>query len=59
MNIRVRILLWFLIPSVLIATIVGVFYYVYTRKTLEQNSFNQLETAAGSLHENVQIFPGI
>lgn len=56
MNIRVRILLWFLIPSVLIATIVGVFYYVYTRKTLEQNVFNQLETAAGSLHENVQIF---
>lgn len=56
MNIRVRILLWFLIPSVSIATIVGVFYYVYTRKTLEQNVFNQLETAAGSLHENVQIF---
>jgi diguanylate cyclase (GGDEF)-like protein/PAS domain S-box-containing protein len=56
MNIQKRILLWFLIPSVLMTTTVAAFYYFYTRRTLEQNIFDQLETTVVALDENVHTF---
>ncbi len=56
MKIRVRILLWFLIPFALITTIEAVCFYVHARKTIEQNIFNQLEIAAVSMQENIQMY---
>lgn len=56
MNIQRKILLWFLIPSIILATISSVFYYFYTRKTLKQNVFDQLEIAAGALQKNIHTF---
>ena len=56
MTIKKKTLLWFLIPSILIATATTTFCYFYTRSTIEQNIFNQLELAADELHESVHVF---
>jgi signal transduction histidine kinase/HAMP domain-containing protein len=55
MTIRQKTLLWFLIPSVLIATSTALFCYFYTRKVVERNIFDQLEIAAGKLQVNVRV----
>ena len=56
MKIQKKILLWFLIPSVLIATIVNVFYFFYTREIVKQNIFDQLELAAEVVQERLLNF---
>ena len=56
MTIRKKTLLWFLIPSVLIAIGTAFFCYFYTRKVVERNIFDQLEIAAGELQVNVRVF---
>ncbi len=55
MKIKNKILFWFLVPSILIAAITATFCYVFTRKTVEQDIFNQLEIAADDLQEHVSI----
>ena len=56
MTIRQKTLLWFLIPSILIAISTAMFCYFYTRKIVERNIFDQLEIAAGELQVNVRVF---
>ena len=56
MKINTRTLLWFLIPSVLIATVTASFCYFYIRKVVKQNIFDQLEIAASELQVNVRAF---
>lgn len=56
MTIKQKTLLWFLIPSVLIAISTALFCYFYTRKVVERNIFDQLEIAAGELQVNVRVF---
>ncbi len=56
MSIRGKIFFWFLLPSVLIATFMTVFCYFYTRQTVKQNIFGQLEIAADQLKKHVQVF---
>ena len=46
MKIKNKILFWFLVPSIVIATITAVFCYLFTRKTVEKDIFTQLEIAA-------------
>ncbi len=56
MTIKVKSLLWFLLPSILIATTTATFCYFYTYKTVKKNIFDQLEIAADELHKHVCIF---
>ena len=56
MTIRKKTILWFLIPSILIAISTAIFCYFYTRKVVERNIFDQLEIAAGKLQVNVSFF---
>lgn len=56
MTIRKRILFWFLVPSILTASIAATFCYYYIRRTIEQNIFDQLELAADELREHVNMF---
>jgi len=56
MTIKVKSLLWFLLPSILIATATATFCYFYTYKTVKKNIFDQLEIAADELHKHVCIF---
>ena len=56
MTIKNKILFWFLLPSILVATITTVFCYLYTCKVVRKNIFDQLEIAAAELHNNVRIF---
>ena len=58
MSIKTKILFWFLLPSILIATITVTFCYFYIQKTISQNIFDQLEIAADELHDNVHFFLG-
>ncbi len=56
MTIRVKSLLWFLLPFILIATVTATFWYFYTHKTVKKNIFDQLEIAADELKKHVNIF---
>ncbi|MFQ5715319.1 MAG: hypothetical protein ACE5GU_14935, partial [Candidatus Scalinduaceae bacterium] len=56
MTIKVKSLLWFLLPSVLIATVAATFCYFYTYKTVKENIFDQLEIAADELEKHVNVF---
>ncbi len=56
MTIKNKILLWFLLPSFLIATVTATITYFYIYKTLKRNIFDQLEIAADELQKNVCIF---
>jgi signal transduction histidine kinase/HAMP domain-containing protein len=56
MSIKTRILVWFLLPSILITTATITFYHRYLHKTLNQNIFNQLEIVADELQEHVNFF---
>ncbi len=56
MTIKNKILLWFLLPSFLIATATAVFCFFYTYKTVKKNIFDQLEIAADELQKNVCLF---
>ena len=56
MNIRNKTLMWLLLPSILLASIVTIFCYLSARKTIKQNIFSQLEMAADELEEHVQLF---
>ena len=56
MGIQKKILIWFIIPSILIATTTVAFCYYYTRKALEQNIFSELEAEAEALKEHVRVF---
>jgi PAS domain S-box-containing protein len=56
MTIRVKSLLWFLLPSILIATVTATFCYFYTYKTVKKNIFDQLEIAADELEKHVNVF---
>jgi len=39
---------WFLLPSILTASITIAVCYFYVKRTIEQNIFDQLELAAGT-----------
>jgi len=56
MTIRAKSLLWFLLPSILIATVAATFCYFYTHKTVKKNIFDQLEIAADELEKHVNVF---
>ncbi len=56
MTIKNKILFWFLLPSVLIATVATVFCYLYTYKMTKRNIFDQLEIAADELHKKTKVF---
>ena len=56
MTIKKKALLWFLIPSVIIAAATASFCYFYTRHIVEQNIFDQLEIAASKLQANAHVF---
>lgn len=56
MTIKVKSLLWFLLPSILIATATATFCYLYTYKTVKKNIFGQLEIAADELEKHVNVF---
>ena len=56
MIIKKRILLWFLLPSMVIATIATAFCYRYTYKVVKNNIYDQLEIATGELRNNINIF---
>ncbi|MCR4291089.1 MAG: histidine kinase [Candidatus Scalindua sp.] len=56
MTLKVKSLLWFLLPSILIATSTATFCYFTTYKTVKKNIFDQLEIAADELHKHVCIF---
>jgi len=56
MIIKKRILLWFLLPSMVVATIATAFCYRYTYKVVKNNIYDQLEIATGELRNNVNIF---
>jgi PAS domain S-box-containing protein len=56
MTIKVKSLLWFLLPSILIATATATFCYFYTYKTVKKNIFGQLEIAADELEKHVNVF---
>ena len=56
MTIRAKSLLWFLLPSILIATVASIFCYYYTYKTVRKNIFDQLEIAADELEKHVNVF---
>ncbi|MFQ5963512.1 MAG: PAS domain-containing protein [Candidatus Scalinduaceae bacterium] len=56
MTIKNKILLWFLIPSILIATVSISICYFYVRNTVEQNIFNQLKIAADELQNKIHVF---
>ncbi|MFQ5687552.1 MAG: hypothetical protein ACE5GV_12940, partial [Candidatus Scalindua sp.] len=55
MKIKNKILFWFLVPTIIIANITAAFCYFFTRNTVEQGIFNQLEIAADELQEHVTI----
>ena len=56
MTIRAKSLLWFLLPSILIATVAAIFCYLYTYKTVKTNIFGQLEIAADESQKHVNVF---
>ncbi len=56
MTIRVKSLLWFLLPSILIATVTATFCYLYIYKTVKKNIFDQLEIAADESLKHVKVF---
>ena len=56
MTIRVKSLLWFLLPSILIATVAATFCYLYTYKTVKKNIFDQLEIAVDKSQKHVNVF---
>jgi PAS domain S-box-containing protein len=56
MILKNKILFWFLLPSILIATVTTLFCYLYTCKVVKKNIFDQLEIATSELHNNVRIF---
>jgi len=56
MNIRTKILFWFLLPTILISAATAVLCYYYTHNTIRQNIFAQLEMAADELETQVHTF---
>ena len=56
MIIRNKILLWFLLPSILITIVVTVSCFFYIYKVVRGNIFDQLEIAADEMCKNVKIF---
>src|SRR3989338_1828995 len=56
MSIKVKGLLWFLLPSILIATVTATFCYFYTYNTVKKNIFGQLEIAADDIKKHVNGF---
>ncbi|OHB89416.1 MAG: hypothetical protein A3D13_04750 [Planctomycetes bacterium RIFCSPHIGHO2_02_FULL_40_12] len=56
MSIKIKGLLWFLLPSILIATVTATFCYFYTYKTVKKNIFGQLEIAADDIKKHVNGF---
>ena len=56
MIIKNKLLFWFLLPSILIASVTTVFCYCYTTNIVQKNVFDQLEIAVSELHNNVRIF---
>lgn len=56
MKLKRRILFWFLIPTIAIATITAVLCYFHTCKIVRQNVFDQLEIEAGCLLKDVYVF---
>ncbi|ODS33453.1 MAG: two-component sensor kinase [Candidatus Scalindua rubra] len=56
MSIKKKILFWFLLPSILIATVTAAFSYYHTQKTVNQNIFNQLKIAANELQERLHAY---
>lgn len=56
MIIRNKILLWFLLPSILITIVVTVSCFFYIYKVVRGNIFDQLEIAADEMCRNVKIF---
>jgi PAS domain S-box-containing protein len=56
MTIKNKMLLWFLLPSFLIATATAAFCFFYTYKTVKKNIFDQLEIAADELKKRVYVF---
>lgn len=53
MTIKRKILFWFLLPSILIATVAAAICYYYIQNTVKQNIYDQLEMAADALQENL------
>jgi len=56
MNIKTKILFWFLLPTILISAATAVLCYHYTHDTIRQNIFSQLEMAADELEAQVYNF---
>ncbi len=56
MTIRVKSLLWFSLPYILIATVTATFYYLHIYKTVKENIFDQLEIAADESLKHVRVF---
>lgn len=56
MKIRGKILFWFLLPSILIATGTAAFCYIYTRETVKQNVLDELEIVADEMKKHVQNY---
>jgi len=56
MTIKAKSLLWFLLPSFLIATVTATFCYFYIHKTIKKNIFDQLEIAADELEKHVNVY---
>ncbi|MFV1977173.1 MAG: PAS domain S-box protein, partial [Candidatus Scalindua sp.] len=56
MLIKNKILLWFLLPSILITIAMTVSCFLYIYKVVRGNIFDQLEIAADEMRNNVKIF---
>ena len=56
MIIKNKILLWFLLPSILITIVMTVSCFLYIYKVVRGNIFDQLEIAADEMRKNVKIF---
>jgi hypothetical protein len=56
MNIKTKILFWFLLPTILISATTAILCYYYTHNTVKQNIFAQLEMAADELETRVHTF---
>ncbi len=56
MIIKNKILLWFLLPSILVTIVMTVSCFLYIHKVVRGNIFDQLEIAADEMRNNVKIF---
>ncbi len=56
MTIRNKMLFWFLFPTISIAVVLTAFCYYFTKKTIEQNIYDQLEIAADTMYINIDLF---